>query len=54
MPGVWLVDVQDDPVHVHREPTPDGHRLVQTLRRGDRIAPLAFPDRDLDTAELLG
>ncbi|MCI0345673.1 MAG: Uma2 family endonuclease [Chloroflexi bacterium] len=51
---VWLVDLPNRVVHVYRDPAPDGYRLVQTARSGDRIAPLAFPDRDLDVAELLG
>lgn len=54
IPEILLVDLQNDAVHVHREPTPDGYRLVRTLRRGDRVAPLAFPDRDLHVADLLG
>jgi Uma2 family endonuclease len=51
---VWLVDLPNQTIHLYREPTPDGYRIVQTLRRGDRLAPLAFPDRELDVAELLG
>jgi hypothetical protein len=43
IPEVWLVDVQHDVVHVHREPTADGYRVVRTLRRGDRVAPWPSP-----------
>jgi hypothetical protein len=41
-------------IHVHREPGAEGYRVVHTARRGDRIAPLAFPDRELDVTDLLG
>jgi Uma2 family endonuclease len=50
----WLVDLPHAAVHIYRDPSPDGYHLVQTVRRGERIAPLAFPDRELDVAELLG
>ncbi len=49
----WLVDIPHSVVHVYRDPAPDGYGVVQTLRRGDRVAPLAFPERELEIAELL-
>ena len=54
LPEVWLLDLQHDLVLVHRDPGPDGYRLVTTARRGERLAPLAFPDRELTIDELLG
>jgi Uma2 family endonuclease len=50
----WLVDLQHGVVHVHREPSPDGYRVIRTVRRGERLAPLAFPDREIAVADLLG
>jgi Uma2 family endonuclease len=54
IPETWLVDLQHDVLLVHREPTPDGYRVTRTARRGERIAPLAFPDREIAIADLLG
>jgi Uma2 family endonuclease len=54
VPEVWLVDLQHQVVEVHREPRRGSYRLVSTLRPGQPIAPLAFPDRELDLAEFLG
>ncbi len=54
VPETWVADLRNQAVHIHREPLSDGYRVIQTLRRGDRVAPLAFPDRDLDIADLLG
>jgi Uma2 family endonuclease len=54
VPELWVADLRNQALHVYREPTADGYRVVQTLRRGDRVAPLAFPDRELDVEELLG
>ena len=54
IPEVWLVDVTTDTMLVSREPTPSGYRTSWTVGRGDRLAPLAFPQRELDGVELLG
>jgi Uma2 family endonuclease len=51
---VWILDLQHDLLLVHRDPSPDGYRLVTAFRRGERLAPLAFPDRELSVDELLG
>lgn len=54
IPEYWLHDVNAATLTVFRDPSPDGYRSEQTLRRGDRIAPLAFPDREIAVSELLG
>jgi Uma2 family endonuclease len=54
IPEVWLVDVTTDTILVSRDPTPSGYRTAWTVGRGDRIAPLAFPERELAGVELLG
>ena len=51
---VWLVDLQHQAVEVHRQPRRGRYRLVSTLRPGQRVAPLAFPDRELDVTDFLG
>lgn len=54
IPEVWLINLQDDILQVYREPGPDGYGLVLTARRGERIASLAFPDREIAVDDLLG
>jgi Uma2 family endonuclease len=54
LPEAWLIDLQHELIQVYREPGPDGYRLVTTARRGERISPLAFPDRELAVDDLLG
>ena len=44
VPEVWIVDLDRGIIRVHRDPTPDGYRVVRTRRRGDRLGPAAFPD----------
>ena len=54
VPEAWLIDLEHEVMLIHREPSPDGYRLVTTARRGERIAPLAFPDREIAVDDLLG
>jgi Uma2 family endonuclease len=54
IPEYWLHDVNAATLTVFRDPGPDGYRFEQTLRRGDHIAPLAFPDRPIAVTDLLG
>lgn len=49
-----LIDINAATLTVFRDPTPEGYRSEQTLRRGDHWSPLAFPDRALAVAEILG
>jgi Uma2 family endonuclease len=53
IPEAWLVDIKKKVLEVHRDPTPNGYRKTQQLRPGDRIAPLAFPDFEIDVADIL-
>lgn len=54
IPEVWLVDVTTDTILVSRDPGPSGYRTSCTVGRSDRLAPLAFPQRELTGLELLG
>ncbi|HVC35036.1 MAG TPA: Uma2 family endonuclease [Chloroflexota bacterium] len=51
---VWLVDLNAGAVSVFREPSADGYRSIQTLRRGAWASALAFPGREFAVADLLG
>lgn len=54
IPEVWLLDLTNNLLLVYRDPSPDGYRTAMPLRRGDLIAPLAFPGRELDVAAVFG
>ena len=54
IPEVWLADLGKATIRVHRDPSPTGYRTVRTVRRGERLAPLAFPDCELAAVEILG
>ncbi|MPZ15300.1 MAG: Uma2 family endonuclease [Chloroflexi bacterium] len=51
---VWIVDLDRAIVTVHRDPAPNGYRVTETRRRGDRLAPSAFPDSHCAVDDLLG
>jgi Uma2 family endonuclease len=51
---VWIVDLTHDVVQVYREPAASGYQVVETRRRGDRIAVAAFPDIELMVEQILG
>ena len=44
VPEAWLVNLRDDWIESHTEPTPDGYRATRRYEPGDTIAPQAFPD----------
>lgn len=52
-PEAWLVDLAAEVLEVYREPARDGYRSLQRLRRGDRVAPLAFPDFEIPVESVL-
>lgn len=50
----WLVDLQHETVTVYRDPAPGGFRTAREMHRGEKLAPLAFPDRAVTVAAILG
>jgi Uma2 family endonuclease len=54
VPEAWLIDLTSRLLFVYREPGADGYAVVLTRRAGDTIAPLAFPDRELSVADIVG
>ncbi|MFN8526203.1 MAG: Uma2 family endonuclease [Chloroflexota bacterium] len=51
---LWVVNLKEESLVVHRKPTDHGYSDVTVLRSGDRVAPIALPDLTIDVAELLG
>jgi Uma2 family endonuclease len=49
----WIVNLVEDHILVYRNPGPAGYGVVQVLRRGDTICPLAFPDVEIAVSDLL-
>ena len=51
---VWIVDLDRSIIDLHREPTSEGYRLIETRRRGERLGPSAFPDQTFSVDDILG
>jgi Uma2 family endonuclease len=54
IPESWLVDLKSGTVWVYRQPSPTGYRDVHSYRRGESIAPEAFPEIAFTVDEILG
>ena len=54
IPESWLVDLNSGTLFVYRHPSPDGYRDVRSYRRGESVAPEAFPDVRFTLDEILG
>ena len=51
---VWLVDLEENHVEVHLEPTQDGYRRSETRGPGDRLVPTAVGGVSLSPVEIFG
>jgi Uma2 family endonuclease len=54
IPEVWLVDLDGDAIHVHREPGPDGYGEIRILRRGEVLTPVLVSGVTVSADEILG
>jgi Uma2 family endonuclease len=51
---LWIEDLQNDVILVHRGPSPEGYGSVRAFRRGEDVSIAAFPDVCFEVEELLG
>jgi Uma2 family endonuclease len=54
IPEYWIVDLKGEILDVYREPAAGRYGASRQLRRGDSIAPAAFPDVTLTVDDILG
>ncbi|HEX5370577.1 MAG TPA: Uma2 family endonuclease [Dehalococcoidia bacterium] len=54
IPEVWLVDLTSDAIEVFSEPPGSSYTKMRVARRGESIAPLAFPDLMIVLNDILG
>ncbi|MBI3926865.1 MAG: hypothetical protein HY319_15115 [Armatimonadetes bacterium] len=48
-----LVDLEQRTITAYLDPTPSGYRTARVFRRGERVAPSAFPDRAIAISDIL-
>ena len=51
---IWIVNRDADAVEVYRSPSREGYREQDRRRRGEEVAPAAFPDIRLSVGDILG
>jgi Uma2 family endonuclease len=54
VPEVWIVNLPEARIEVYRDPAGGAYADTCSVRSGERQAPSAFPDAELDVAEILG
>jgi Uma2 family endonuclease len=54
IPEAWLVRLREACVEIHRQPAATGYQEMRTLRSGETISSLAFPDLAVPVAVILG
>lgn len=54
VPEVWIINLTTKSVEVFTNPHFTGYELARTVRLGERVAPLSFPDALIDVGSLLG
>ena len=53
VPETWIMNLREDVIDSHSDPSPDGYRTTRRYRIGDVIAPLAFPDLEIEVSRLI-
>ena len=54
IPEVWIVDLPDRVVEVHRDPSPDGYASTRRYAPGETLEPQALPGVKVSAADILG
>lgn len=54
IPEAWLIDLNHETVTIYRDSGPAGYGTSRVVRRGEQLAPAAFPDRMLAVSDILG
>ena len=53
IPETWVLNLPEDSLERFAEPGPEGYTQHTTLRRGDKVTPVALPDMELAVEALL-
>lgn len=49
----WIVNLADNTLEVFRQPRGETYAETQRFSRGDKVAPVAFPDRPVEVGEFI-
>ena len=51
---VWIVDINNDAIHIYRAPKSNKYTSITIKQRGDSVSPAAFPTFAVKVDDLLG
>lgn len=54
IPEIWILDLSGGLLEVNSQPAGDRYAATRQLRAGNRVAPLAFPDFEIEVGPLVG
>ncbi len=54
IPEAWLIDLENDRIEIHTQPTQNGYRLVKILHRGDLAESTVFAEIKIAVDDILG
>jgi Uma2 family endonuclease len=54
VPEFWVVDLPGDVLLIFRDPSRGAYKTSLTVKRGESVAALAFPEIEIAVADLLG
>ena len=53
IPGAWIVNLNEDTVEVHADPSPEGYRSTSYFERGSQVVSATVPGPILDAEKIL-
>jgi Uma2 family endonuclease len=54
IPEAWLIDLENDRIEIHTQPTKNGYRLLKILHRGDIAESTVFEEIMIAVDDILG
>ena len=53
IPELWIMNLREDVIDSHSDPSPEGYRATRRYQLGDVIAPLVFPAVEIEVSRLI-
>ena len=54
VPEYWIVNLRDQRIEVHTDPSPEGYRTVRSVGPGETLSPTRFPDITFNVGDIVG
>jgi Uma2 family endonuclease len=54
IPEAWLIDLENNRIEIHTQPTKNGYKLVKILHRGDIAESTVFEEIKISVNDILG